>query len=428
MSKKAVVVGMRYDDGIDCRADADAIGAVLIACVGMLPENVHVLHSPTRQAVEDTIRLASVGVSDMFAFFYSGHGMDTAPTSSLCLANGDRLAGDELGQILGAAEGVNKLVLLNMCFAGGAVQVPFRVQTDDSMAVIAACRFNEAAQGPLANGLSPMIARIVQKLRAPGGEGVTPESLHAYLHRHAVRGQPVLAYRRVRSFMICAPEGGAGGAVAHVVGSAAVGGIASAAAKSGAAEVSKQTTEWAAKELAFEGLAQVGQSGLKRIADEGAKRSAGIVLGNGAQIVVHNGATFAMREGATIAAEGTAKILTEGTGRVVTQSVVKAGAKDVAKKGVKAVAISGAVIEGALVVGFLVKDSADYADGKISGEVLAKRTARNTLGGGGSVGGAIAGQALIPIPFVGAMIGGVVGSLVGKGLSWGFGWFEEGSD
>lgn len=64
-----------------------------------------------------------------------------------------------------------------------------------------------------------------------------------------------------------------------------------------------------------------------------------------------------------------------------------------------------------------MKDTVECINGDITGKTLAKRTARNTVGGGCSVGGAALGQVLIPLPFVGAAVGGFFGSMLGKGVS-----------
>lgn len=173
-------------------------------------------------------------------------------------------------------------------------------------------------------------------------------------------------------------------------------------------------------------LLQAGKSGFKEVTGDAVKRSAGnIVMGEGSKIVVHDGATFAKKKGAQLTAGQGAKIVTEGTGAIAVKSASTEAAKSTSKQAVKQAAVTGAVVEGALCVGFMCKDAYELSQGSISGATFAKRQARNVTSSGSSVGFAVLGQAVIPIPVVGAAVGGVVGSFLGKSLGSLFGWYDE---
>ena len=77
----------------------------------------------------------------------------------------------------------------------------------------------------------------------------------------------------------------------------------------------------------------------------------------------------------------------------------------------------GVVIDVIVCGVFIANDVRKCATGGMSGQDLAANTATNVTGTAGGFVGALIGQAVCPIPVVGAFIGGVLGS-VAINLGW----------
>lgn len=146
---------------------------------------------------------------------------------------------------------------------------------------------------------------------------------------------------------------------------------------------------------------------------------------SGAKIVASGTGKLVLPEGMRVLGGKGAQFVGAGAGKIITKGAVKAGS-EVSKTVVTEAAVgASAAIEGGIAVAFLVKDSVEYSRGDITGKTLAKRTGRNVVKGGASVGGAVLGQIVIPIPVIGAMAGGLVGSGVGWFAGWGTGLYDE---
>lgn len=187
MPRKAVIIGKRYADGINCHAGAQAIKAALIRVASVAEDNITFLLNPTLADVRQAFHSAATSSEDMFTCFFSGHSRASAfGPSSLVLGDGvPDLTGAELGALLASVVSTNKLVILDMCFAAGAVGVPFGDVSDDSLAIMSACRSNRTALGPGANGLSLYTNLLVRGLMTPSrtwrDECITPDSLHSFV-------------------------------------------------------------------------------------------------------------------------------------------------------------------------------------------------------------------------------------------------------
>lgn len=92
------------------------------------------------------------------------------------------------------------------------------------------------------------------------------------------------------------------------------------------------------------------------------------------------------------------------------KAIVKEGSKKTAASALKTTAIVGAVVETGFVVYDLIKD---IKDPKKTEEEVLVNLGKNSVKAASRVGGAVIGQALIPIPVVGGVIGSLVGGWLG---------------
>lgn len=444
---KGVFVGMKDavapvgDDatapsgGIDCHLDAQTMAAVMLK-QGIIPcaPDAHVLLDPTAGQLRTQLTRAAAEVrpEGTLVFYFSGHGQEWGPTTSLCLGQGTHLSGEELQRILyTSAPEAHKLVILDMCHAGGALTLPFRDATPAGVAILAACRAHETAQATA--GLSLFTKQVVEGLEGGARVGpldptITPESLHHFVHaRMAELGASAHL-----------GPGGAGGADGPQA--AAGGGVA------GKPELQHRCVTWWS--ITGPGPRQAQpEPGSRSGGDGGSPTGTSSVAG--APLPPSNGTAPGSADplprlgvrGGTMTVPGVARGWSQWAGWSLaacadlalgkdcpsrqalfgglraalaqsTAAVVRLATKSAVRYGVRRAAAASAIGEVALLGALVAKDAHEYRCGRATRDAVVQRLRSNMTRGGASLGGAVLGQVLIPVPGLGAVLGSAVGTLL----------------
>ena len=163
-------------------------------------------------------------------------------------------------------------------------------------------------------------------------------------------------------------------------------------------------------------LVSTGTGSAAKLAVRSAPHAARVIIGTGGPPLVRMGAGSTAQLAARSAPQAGRVIV----GARASQSVAQSAASDLGS-GVGGIVAGGAiaaVIEGVSVVHDIANVERDLNSGRIDGATydrfVGRRLATGTGGVAGSTFGMVAGQMLIPVPFLGAAIGGVVGALCGR--------------
>ena len=163
-------------------------------------------------------------------------------------------------------------------------------------------------------------------------------------------------------------------------------------------------------------LVSTGTGSAAKLALRSAPHAGRVIMGTGGPPLVRMGAGST----AQLAARSVPQAGRVIVGARASQSVAQSAASDLGS-GVGGIVAGGAiaaVIEGVSIVHDIANVERDLNSGRIDvatyDRFVGRRLATGTGGVAGSTFGMVAGQMLIPIPFLGAAIGGVVGALFGR--------------
>lgn len=186
------------------------------------------------------------------------------------------------------------------------------------------------------------------------------------------------------------------------------------------AQLATQSTSHSGRVIIRTGLGRqlvsTGTGSAAKLAVRSAPHAGRVIMGTGGRQLVRMGAGSTAQLAARSAPQAGRVIL--GTGG--SQSVAQSAASDLGS-GVGGIVAGGAVaavIEGVSIVHDIANVEGDLNSGRIDfatyNRFVGRRLATGTGGVAGSTFGMVAGQMLIPIPFLGAAIGGVAGALFGR--------------
>ena len=163
-------------------------------------------------------------------------------------------------------------------------------------------------------------------------------------------------------------------------------------------------------------LVSTGTGSAAKLALRSAPHAGRVIMGTGGPPLVRMGAGST----AQLAARSVPQAGRVIVGARASQSVAQSAASDLGS-GVGGIVAGGAiaaVIEGVSIVDDIANVQRDLNSGRIDvatyDRFVGRRIATGTGGVAGSTFGMVAGQILIPVPFLGAAIGGVAGALVGR--------------